>query len=137
MCWRPIGGNVCRTHAPSVPLAWALPLRVASTIPTMAAATMIATPMATNQRFRRRGPPDSTRRCGPAALCCGPWLVRGGGGTRLFFFLATTSEKVSSGCARLCAEEVRDGLQFGDHRSRRQGLEEAAPVGPRTEPGVE
>src|SRR6187431_351690 len=84
MCWRPIGGKVARVQGPAGPLASALPPRVARTMPTMAAATIIATPMATNQRFSRRGPPDSTRRCGPAVLCCGPWLVRGGGGRQRF-----------------------------------------------------
>src|SRR5262245_13615476 len=137
MCWRPIGGKVWRTQGPSVPLAAALEPRVASTTPTIAATTMIATPRTTNQRFRRRGAPDSTRRCGPAALCCGPWLVRGGGGTRLFFFLATTHQKVSSGRARLCAEEVGDSRNLGDDRSRRQRFDEAPAVRPRAQTWIE
>src|SRR5580765_2190369 len=137
MCWRPIGGKVARVQGPAGPLASALPPRVARTMPTIAAATMIATPSATNQRFRRRGPPDSTRRCGPAALCCGPWLVRGGGGTRLFFFLATTRRKVSSSRARLSAEEVGDGCELGDHRRGRKRFEEAPAVRPRAQPRVE
>src|SRR6187551_2983273 len=137
MCWRPIGGKVARVQAPSGPLASALPPRVARTMPTIAAATMIATPSATNQRFRRRGPPDSTRRCGPAALCCGPWLVRGGGGTRLFFFLATTRRKVSSGRPRLSAEEVGDGCEVGDHRRGRKRFEKPPAVPSRAQPRVE
>src|SRR3954452_9762246 len=132
-----MGGKVWRMHGPSGPLACALPPRVASTMPTIAAATMIATPSATNQRFRRRGPPDSTRRCGPAVLCCGPWLVRGGGGTRLFFFLATTRRKVSSSRAGLGAEEVGDGCEVGGHRCGRKRFEEAPAVRPRTQPRVE
>src|SRR4051812_11239173 len=137
MCWRPIGGKVARMHGPSGPLACALPPRVARTMPTIAATTMIATPSATNQRFRRRGPPDSTRRCGPAVRCCGPWLVRGGGGTRLFFFLATTRRKVSSSRARLGAEELGDGAEVGDHRCGRKRVEEAPAVCPRAQPRVE
>src|ERR671931_664380 len=137
MCWRPIGGKVWRAHRPSTPLAWALPPRTASTMPMIAATAMIATPSATNQRFKRRGPPDSTRRCGPVPLCCGPWLVRGGGGTRLFFFLATTQPKVSSSCTLLCAEETGHGRELRDDRRRRKGLEKPAPVGPRAQAGIE
>src|SRR5829696_28256 len=137
MCWRPIGGKVARVQEPAGPLDLALPPRVARTMPTIAAATMIATPSATNQRFRRWGPPDSTRRCGPAVLCCRPWLVRGGGGTRLFFFLATTRRKVSSARASLGAEEVGDGCKLCDDRSGRKRLEEAAAVRPRAQPRVE
>src|ERR1044072_6567600 len=93
MCWRPIGGEVWRTQEASGPPASALFLGGAEKKPDPAATTRIATPRSTNQRFNRRGAPDSTRRCVPAALCCGPWLVRGGGGTRLFFFLATTRQR--------------------------------------------
>src|SRR5262245_3213913 len=137
MCWRPIGGKVCRTHGPSWPLAWALPPRTERTIPTIAATAMITTPSATNQRFKRRGPPDSTRRCGPAALCCGLWLVRGGGGARLVFVFGATHKKVSSSGARLCTEEARDGLELGHDGGGRERLEEAPPVRPRAQARVE
>src|SRR3954463_15289274 len=134
MCWRPIGGEGARVEGPAGAAAFAVPPRRAREGPPPAVGrgwrpppgtTMIPTPGATTQRFRRRGPPDSTRRCGPAVRCCGPWLVRGGGGTRLFFFLATTRRKVSSSRARLGAEEFGDGAEVGDHRCGRKRVEEA------------
>ena len=114
------------------------PPRTASAIPTIAATTRIATPSATNQRFRRRDPPDSTRRWG----ACGPLLralARAGRrrDAALLLLGHGSAKGIKRSRAPVCRRSRPRPSSSDDHGRGRERLEEAPPIGARVQARVE